>query len=123
MSEIPFIITVDTEGDNLWAKPREITTRNAAYLPRFQALCERFRFKPVYLTNYEMALSDAFVEFGRDVIARDAGEVGMHLHAWNSPPLEPLTDEMRARFNVYARSASGPVGIEPRLVKIELSEE
>jgi len=48
MSETPFIITIDTEGDNLWANPREITTHNAAYLPRFQSLCERFRFKPVY---------------------------------------------------------------------------
>ncbi|HET6491473.1 MAG TPA: deacetylase, partial [Burkholderiales bacterium] len=108
MSEIPFIITVDTEGDNLWAKPREITTRNAAYLPRFQALCERFRFKPVYLTNYEMALSDAFVEFGRDVIARDAGEVGMHLHAWNSPPLEPLTDD-DFRYQPYLIEYPAPV--------------
>jgi len=86
-----FIITIDAEGDNLWARPRQITTRNARYLPRFQALCERFRFKPVYLANYEMALSSTFVEFARDVVARDAGEIGMHLHAWNSPPLEPLT--------------------------------
>jgi hypothetical protein len=39
MSETPFIITIDTEGDNLWACPRHITTRNAAYLPRFQSLC------------------------------------------------------------------------------------
>jgi hypothetical protein len=93
MSDAPFIITIDTEGDNLWACPRDITTRNAAYLPRFQSLCERYRFKPVYLTNYEMAMSDAFVEFGRDVISRDAGEVGMHLHAWNSPPLYALTDD------------------------------
>jgi hypothetical protein len=93
MSETPFIITIDTEGDNLWTRPREITTRNAGYLPRFQSLCERFRFKPVYLTNYEMALSDVFVEFARDVVARSAGEVGMHLHAWNSPPLIPLTSD------------------------------
>ena len=93
MSETPFIITVDTEGDNIWARPREITTRNAAFLPRFQSLCERYRFKPVYLTNYEMAISDAFCEFGRDVVARDAGEIGMHLHAWNSPPLCPLTED------------------------------
>ena len=91
MPETPFIITIDTEGDNLWARPNEITTRNAHYLPRFQSLCERFGFKPVYLTNYEMAMSGAFVEFGRDVLARGAGEVGMHLHAWNSPPLVPLT--------------------------------
>jgi hypothetical protein len=93
MSETPFIITVDTEGDNLWARPREITTRNAEYLPRFQSLCERFRFKPVYLTNYEMAMSDPFIEFARDVLAHGAGEIGMHLHAWNSPPLVPLTDD------------------------------
>ena len=93
MSEMPFVITIDTEGDDLWSKPREITTRNAEYLPRFQALCERFHFKPVYLTNYEMAMSDVFVEFARDVLARGAGEVGMHLHAWNSPPLVPLTSD------------------------------
>jgi len=91
MSETPFIVTVDTEGDNLWEKPRAITTRNAAYLPRFQQLCEKFRFKPVYLTNHEMAMSDVFVDFARDVVSRGAGEVGMHLHAWNSPPLEALT--------------------------------
>jgi len=93
MSETPFIITIDTEGDNLWARPREITTRNAEYLPRFQSLCERFGFKPVYLTNYEMAMSDVFVEFARDALARGACEVGMHLHAWNSPPLVPLTSD------------------------------
>jgi len=29
----------------------------------------------------------------RDMLDRDAGEVGLHLHAWNSPPLEPLTDD------------------------------
>jgi hypothetical protein len=91
MPETPFIITIDTEGDNLWARPKEITTRNADCLPRFQSLCERFGFKPVYLTNHEMAMSDAFVEFGRDMLARGAGEIGMHLHAWNSPPLVPLT--------------------------------
>jgi hypothetical protein len=93
MPETPFIITIDTEGDNLWARPRVITTRNAEYLPRFQSLCERFGFKPVYLTNYEMAMSDVFVEFARDLLARGAGEIGMHLHAWNSPPLVPLTSD------------------------------
>lgn len=86
-----FLITIDTEGDNLWANPREITTRNARFLPRFQSLCERYGFKPTYLTNYEMAMDDFFVEFGRDAIGRGAAEIGMHLHAWNSPPVVPLT--------------------------------
>jgi hypothetical protein len=118
MGETAFIVTVDTEGDDLWSRPRTITTRNASYLPRFQSLCEHHGFRPVYLTNYEMATCDAFVEFGRDLVARGAAEIGMHLHAWNSPPLQPLTGDdfrhqpylieypaavMREKINVMTR--------------------
>jgi hypothetical protein len=87
------LITIDTEGDNLWARPREVTTRNAASLPRFQALAERFGFRPTWLVNWEMAHAPACAEFLRGVLAREAGEVGLHLHAWDTPPLEPLTDD------------------------------
>lgn len=87
-----FLITIDTEGDDLWSRPRTIRTENARFLPRFQALCESFRLKPTYLVNYEMARCPAFVEFGREVSASGNAEIGMHLHAWNSPPLTPLTD-------------------------------
>ncbi len=86
-----FLVTVDTEGDNLWSRPGEISTKNALFLPRFQALCEKYAFKPTWLVNYEMAQCPAFVEFAQDVLDRGAGEIGMHLHAWNSPPLVPLT--------------------------------
>ncbi|MBF0182211.1 MAG: deacetylase [Magnetococcales bacterium] len=82
-----FLITIDTEGDYLWGGPREITTHNARWLPRFQALCERHGLRPTWLTNYEMAVDPLFREFARDLLARNVGEVGMHLHAWNSPPL------------------------------------
>ncbi|SFD17973.1 hypothetical protein SAMN05216286_4576 [Kosakonia oryzae] len=93
MDKPAFIITIDTEGDNLWQNRREIKTENARYLARFQSLCERFGFKPVWLTNYEMATDPVFVEFAKDVIARGEGEVGMHLHAWNSPPDHDLTGD------------------------------
>lgn len=88
-----FLITIDTEGDNLWSRPREITTGNARYLPRFQALCEKYGLKPTYLTNWEMANCPVFREFGRDIIRRGVGEVGMHLHAWHSPPFDSLTGD------------------------------
>jgi hypothetical protein len=91
MTHPALLITIDTEGDNLWSRPRVVTTRNAEYLPRFQVLCEKYGLKPTYLTNWEMVQSPAFREFGRDVLARRTGEIGMHLHAWNSPPLSPLT--------------------------------
>ncbi len=83
-----FIITVDTEGDNLWDyhKGDSIRTENANYIPRFQSLCETFGFKPVYLTNYEMVLCDKFVESAKGWLTQDLCEVGVHLHAWNNPP-------------------------------------
>jgi hypothetical protein len=91
LSRRPFIITIDTEGDNLWARPQAHETSNARFVARFQALCERYGLKPTYLVNYEMAICPAFVELARDVLRRGTGEVGMHLHAWNSPPIRPLT--------------------------------
>jgi len=86
-----FLVTIDTEGDNLWSRPHHITTHNARWLPRFQNTCEAFGLIPTYLVNYEMARCPAFRKFGREVLRRGAAEIGMHLHAWNSPPLVPLT--------------------------------
>ncbi|MBF0096443.1 MAG: deacetylase [Magnetococcales bacterium] len=82
-----FLITIDTEGDDLWSAPRQITTRNAQFLPRFQALCERYHLLPTWLTNHEMVQDPVYRAFAQDVLQRAQGEVGMHLHAWNSPPL------------------------------------
>jgi hypothetical protein len=87
-----FLITIDTEGDDLWSAPREITTRNSKFLRRFQDLCEEFHFKPTYLVNYEMAMCPDFRALGRDILSRRTGEIGMHLHAWNAPPIGPLSD-------------------------------
>jgi hypothetical protein len=88
-----FLITIDTEGDNAWARPRTETTRNSAFLARFQTLAEKYGFKPVWLTTWEMAECPVYREFAQDVEARGTGEIGMHLHAWNSPPEEPLTED------------------------------
>jgi hypothetical protein len=82
-----FILTIDTEGDNLWSRPQTVTTENARYLPRFQALCEAFGFRPTYLVDYEMTLDAEFQAFGRAVLRRGAGEIGLHIHPWNTPPL------------------------------------
>jgi hypothetical protein len=92
MNRPNFLITIDTEGDNLWDYQPRIGTRNAQFLERFQSLCERYGFKPSYLANYEMATDAFFQSFARDVLKRGQGEVGMHLHAWNSPPIAPITD-------------------------------
>ncbi|MHC4083912.1 MAG: polysaccharide deacetylase family protein [Planctomycetota bacterium] len=88
------LITIDTEGDNAWAGKRGTNlTKNARFLPRFQELCDGFGFKPTYLTSYEMAKDDFFIEFASDTLKRKVSEVGLHPHAWNSPPEYRLTSD------------------------------
>jgi hypothetical protein len=88
----PLLVTVDVEGDDLWSRPRQVTTKNARFLPRFHALCRQHGLRPTYLATFEMVTSAAFEAFGRAVVAADEGEIGMHLHAWNSPPHAPITE-------------------------------
>lgn len=92
-----FIITVDTEGDNLWSyKDGDIVhTKNALYIPRFQELCEEFGFKPVYLANYEMLNSDDFVNYIKPKVDLGFCEIGIHVHAWNNPPFH----ELKRKYN------------------------
>lgn len=87
-----FIITIDTEGDNLWnwKDGDEITTKNIYSLQRFQDLCNKYNFKPVWLSNWEMLQNDDFVAFIKGSLKSNTCELGMHLHAWNTPPIVPL---------------------------------
>lgn len=93
MKKKPFLITIDTEGDNLWNYKLgdRIETNNSLFLPRFQLLCNKHSFKPTYLVNYEMAASDNFVEFAKKEMSSHNCEIGMHLHAWNCLPTINLT--------------------------------
>ena len=91
----PFFITIDTEGDALWDNPsiENITTENSLFIPRFQELCERYGFIPIWLVDYEMACDDRFVKYIKP--KSDAGlcEVGIHVHARNNPPLFKIEGE------------------------------
>lgn len=124
-----FIITIDTEGDNLWnyKKGEEVQTKSALYIPRFQELCEKYGFKPVYLTNYEMILSSDFVQYIRPKVKAGLCEVGIHIHAWNNPPYYELNgpyngnpylieypyDVMREKFKVTYDLICDRIGVPP----------
>ncbi len=116
------LITIDTECDNAWSTPEEATTENARYLGRFQQLCEKYGFRPSWLTTWEMAHCPVFQEFAGDALRRDAAEVGMHLHAWNSPPLEPLTDADLRHQPYLIEYAEGPMRDKIRRLTDTLEE-
>ncbi|MBS1716538.1 MAG: hypothetical protein JSS72_02255 [Armatimonadetes bacterium] len=92
MTKLPaLILTVDVEEDNAWLRDGARQTKNAAYIGRFHELCLRYGFRPTYLTTSLMAESPIYAEFARGVAQRNEGEIGLHIHAWNTPPIKPLT--------------------------------
>lgn len=111
------ILTIDTEGDNIWKVRNskysisKITTMNGKYLERFQILCEKYDLIPTYLVNYEMSLSKPFIEMTK--YHRDNLEIGMHMHAWNNPPYYELS-------NRYGKNKSyiGEYPIEIQIKKV-----
>jgi hypothetical protein len=96
-----FIITIDTEGDNLWSAPRHVTTENSRYIPRFQSICQDYGLKPTYLTDYHMVQCPVFSGFAKKLVRDGLAEIGTHMHAWNTPPIVPLTAD-DDRFGPYA---------------------
>lgn len=124
-----FIITIDTEGDNLWSWKNgdSIATENTRYLQRFQDLCNRFGFQPTWLSNYEMIEDLRYVEFISKVEQSGTGELGMHLHAWNNPPhydlpivqggapylIEYPTDIMEEKIALLTERIKERTGITP----------
>lgn len=90
----PFFITVDTEGDALWDNPKTIKTENVLWIPRFQELCEKYGFIPIWLTDYEIICDDRYVEYIKPKAHKGLCEVGIHVHARNNPPLIKLEGEV-----------------------------
>ncbi|BDZ84431.1 deacetylase [Claveliimonas bilis] len=93
----PLFITIDTEGDSLWSNPanNEIKTENVLWIPRFQELCEKYSFVPIWLTDYEIASDDRFVDYMYQKNKDGKCEIGIHLHARNNPPIIKLNNEKK----------------------------
>jgi hypothetical protein len=92
MTNVPaFIITVDTEPDNQWINESFYKMENVRHIPRFQELCERYDFAPVYLTEYNVARDPFFIEYINKKLQEKKCEIGMHLHPWSTPPFSQIT--------------------------------
>ena len=80
------IITIDTEGDNQWNPALPQSTENIRFIPRFQDLCDRYRFPPTYLCTYDVVSAGSFDEILLPFDASGRAEIGAHLHPWTTPP-------------------------------------
>jgi hypothetical protein len=89
----PFAITVDTEEEWDWSSgyPTGPThTSNIHRLSNFHTVCERHAAAITYFVNHAVLIDPA----ARDVILqlsrRPRVEIGMHIHPWNTPPLQAV---------------------------------
>ena len=82
------IITIDTEADDQWSRPKALTTENLGYVARFQALCDRFHFPPTYLCTHEIAAAPRFRQTLGEFQDSGRAEVGADLHPWSNPPFD-----------------------------------
>jgi peptidoglycan/xylan/chitin deacetylase (PgdA/CDA1 family) len=79
--------SVDVEEDMpLWRVQIPTSTSNAECLPRLAEMCRQEGVRPTWLCTYPM-LTEARPRAILAQLARDgAGEIGTHLHPWNTPP-------------------------------------
>lgn len=108
------IVTIDTEADGQWSRPRVQTVENLRRLPRFQELCERYGMAPTYLVTYEVAESPLFAEVLRPWEAAGRAEIGSHLHPWTTPPLRSVTGDDAASHPL-------PCELEDELLRAKLA--
>jgi len=81
------IISLDTEEDNWHRSRTDVTVENIRELPRLARLFDGLGVRPTYFTTYHVAIDPDAAAVMRDVGADGRGEIGAHLHPWNTPPL------------------------------------
>jgi len=89
----PFVITVDTEEEWDWSSgyPTGSTrTVNIQKLPEFQNACEKFGAAVTYFVNHAVLAEPAARQIILDLAQRPRVEIGMHIHPWNTPPIQPV---------------------------------
>lgn len=88
-----FTLTVDTEEEWDWSAgyPTGVAqVANIAQLPRFQQACERHGVAVTYFVNHAVLAHPEARRVILDLSTQPRVEIGLHIHPWNTPPLQPV---------------------------------
>lgn len=89
----PFVVTVDTEEEWDWSSgyPTGPTrSENILRLPDFQSACEKYGAAVTYFVNHAVLADPRAREVILQLSSRPRVEIGMHIHPWNTPPLQSV---------------------------------
>src|SRR5262245_36363556 len=93
MTPTRFTLTVDTEEEWDWnagypTGPGRVA--NIARLPKFQAACERLGAAVTYFVNHAVLADVEARSVILELSRRPRVEIGLHIHPWNTPPLQAV---------------------------------
>jgi hypothetical protein len=86
-----FTVTLDTEEEWPWHASfpaRDFTLDNIAELPKIQELCARHGARPTFFTNRAVLADPGAKAVILDLAGRAGVEIAMHVHPWNTPPID-----------------------------------
>ena len=87
MRTVPLIVSLDTEEDNWHRSRSDVTVENIKAVTWQAKFFERLGVRPTYFTSYHVAIDPCAADVMREVGDGSRGEIGAHLHPWNTPPL------------------------------------
>ncbi len=97
--QIKLIISIDTEEDMPnWRPEKTITCKNITHLPRLHRLFKKYDLKPTYLATYPVLSDQISLNILKAIHKEGSCEIGAHLHAWNTPPLEVKDRQLAASY-------------------------
>jgi hypothetical protein len=86
-----FTMTVDTEEEWDWGSgwpTTNLSVTNISRLPRFQELCRRYGVATTYFTDQAVLDNPESRAILLEIAREPRVEIGMHIHPWNTPPLD-----------------------------------
>lgn len=93
MSELKLLVTIDVEEEGLFSnqyKSSDISVENIKELSLLDPIFQRLAIHPTLFVSYQVAKHKPCHDFLMTLREKWHGEIGAHLHHWNTPPLQPL---------------------------------
>jgi hypothetical protein len=91
--KIELAVTIDVEEEGLFRNvldARDVPVKNVPELHRLDSIFREFGIRPTLLVTHAVACKEPLQELLLGLKDQWRGEIGAHLHHWNTPPLEPL---------------------------------
>jgi len=86
-------VSIDVEEEGLFSRQyesAEVTANNVRCLEAVDPIFREFQIRPTLMASYQVMRHPEYRELLVTLRDRWDGELGAHLHAWNTPPLRPL---------------------------------